>query len=502
MSVTKKIRVLLCEFHQESNTFNPDISTASRFNSGAALEGEGVFSARMNSRCAVHGSVDAIEAFGGEVIPTIFMSAPSGGRVADAVLELMKDRVRYYLETSGKIDAVCFALHGATSAETDDDACGALVEYVRGLVGDIPMSASFDLHANITDKVFNNLDYVCGYQTYPHLDFYETGYRAAEFLMRALKGDKLHTASVSIPMLIPPAGYNNRTEPFRSVIETGKQMIADGEIADFTVFPVQPWLDITDICSRVVVIGADTQKLESCAAKLAQMLFDLREDVMPPLMDVDAIIDIAEANTTGKPVLLVDASDSPNGGAVGDSPVVAMRLLERGSKLKTGVFIRDPKTVAQAMAVGVGNSAEFSVGAGFTAGMPGPMKAVGLVKSLHDGFFPRELESRGTGGYIGKSAVIRFGSVDVLVGEVGSSSGDPQLYRHFGIDPARYEMIVIKANTSFLAPYSKISDLVYYADTPGAGASNLKQFRWEHLPKGMYPLDLPEDYKIAAAVVK
>ena len=64
----------------------------------------------------------------------------------------------------------------------------------------------------------------------------------------------------------------------------------------------------------------------------------------------------------------------------------------------------------------------------------------------------------------------------------------------FGIEPLHYELVVVKANTSFRAHYRDISDLIYVADTPGAGAANLKLLQWEHLPKGLYPFDLPEDY--------
>ena len=63
------------------------------------------------------------------------------------------------------------------------------------------------------------------------------------------------------------------------------------------------------------------------------------------------------------------------------------------------------------------------------------------------------------------------------------------------MEPAEYDLMVVKANTSFRVPYSTISDLIYVADTPGAGASNLKQMQWEKLPKGMYPFDLPEGYE-------
>ena len=60
---------------------------------------------------------------------------------------------------------------------------------------------------------------------------------------------------------------------------------------------------------------------------------------------------------------------------------------------------------------------------------------------------------------------------------------------NFGIEPTMYDLIVVKANTSFKEPYSKFAGHICYADTPGAGASNLKQFEWKNIPKGIYPFD-------------
>jgi microcystin degradation protein MlrC len=69
------------------------------------------------------------------------------------------------------------------------------------------------------------------------------------------------------------------------------------------------------------------------------------------------------------------------------------------------------------------------------------------------------------------------------------------------MEPADYDLVVVKANTSFRAHYAAIAGPIYVSDTPGAGASNMRQFKWKNLPKGMYPLDLPEDYKLPEAKI-
>ena len=495
-------KIFFFEFRQESNTFNPVVAIPAHFNSGLPFEGEQMTQNRLNTRHSVQGAVHAIREAGGEVIPSMYFRAPSGGRVADEVFEMLKEGIKRHLEAAGEVDGVYAALHGATCTESEDDACGTIIEYVRSLVGDKPIAVSHDLHAKVTEKMLRNAQIICGYHTYPHLDFYETGYRAGKLLMEKLSGSHAKMATVAIPMLIPPAGYTTQAEPFKSLITMGDEMVAAGKILDYSVFAVQPWLDIEEIASRVITIGEDEEIAKECASKLAKVLFDLRDAVQPPMLTVDEIIDIAEKNTTGKPVLLAESADSPNGGAVGDSPVVAMRVLERGSKVKTGLFVADPAAVEHAFQVGVGNTGTFTFGAAFTPGVPGPVVAEGRVRSLHDGWWTQEgAAGRGTAFCFGKSAVINIGNVDVLLITQGGASGDPQVLRHFGIEPTLYDLIVVKANTSFRAPYAPISDLVYVADTAGACASNLHQLVWEKLPKGMYPFDLPADYQLEEATV-
>lgn len=483
-----KKRILVLEFRQESNTFNPIVSEEAAFNAGGPWEGPQVFETRMNQKSAVRGAVEVFRQAGFAILPTVFMRAPSGGRIADSALRKLRERISVYAEDNG-FDAIYASLHGATCAETEDDACGTLLAHLRKLAGDKPIAASFDLHANITETVRENADIICGYQTYPHVDLYETGRRAAMLCVSMLEGKTFALEAVEVPMLIPPAGYTTNEGPFKELMDLAKQMVADGQLLDVSIFPVQPWLDIPKIASTVITISEDPETGKACADRLAKKLFALRDQAQPDLLSVDQIIDIAEKNTTGQPVVLAEFADSPNGGCVGDSPIAAMRLLERGSALRACLFIRDPEAVQQAFALGVGGKAIFSVGARFTPGMPGPLVAEGRVCSLHDGYF--RLSDGVSVGYNGPSAVVRFGYVDVLLCTAPSNSGDPQIFRHFGMDPAMYDLVVVKANTSFRLPYGKITDQIYCADTVGAGVADLRKLQWKHIPKGMYPFDLP-----------
>ncbi|MBQ2704641.1 MAG: M81 family metallopeptidase [Clostridia bacterium] len=482
-----KKRILVLEFHQETNTFNPVVTQLQDFNSGLAPESEEAFESHMSIRSALRGAADALRQIDAELIPTVFLFGTSGGRVADEVLRYLLQRMTEYAENN-QFDGIYASLHGATCSETEDDACGVLLAQLRKLAGDKPIAASFDLHANVTEKMLKNADVVCGYQTYPHRDHYETGYRAGSLLAKLLSGEKLHLATASIPMLIPPAGYDSDNGPFSELLNLGKNLVEQGKLMDFTVFPVQPWLDISELASRVITIARNSDCAIESADLLAKGLADIRDAVQPDLLTVDEIIDIAEANDTGKPVILSEFADSPNGGCAGDSPAVALRLKERGSSLRAALFVRDPEAVEYAFRLGVGGTGFFSVGAKITPNTPGPLLAEGKVCSLHDGQFIYEgPASRGGQGNIGRSAVVRFGKIDILLCSLTSNSGDPQNFRHFGIEPSLYDLIVVKANTSFRLPYGKISPLIYSADTFGAGAANLKKLYWSKLPDGLYP---------------
>ena len=489
-------RVLICEFHQETNTFNPLPMKLEHFAALRYANGQEAYDLCKKLPCAFHGMIDAIEEDGGEVISSVSLYGSLGGPVEDSVMEILKTGVRETLEKVGPVDAVCASLHGATCLASEEDACGEFVAWLRKLVGeDVVIAASFDLHANITDVMLQNADVISGYQTYPHVDYYQTGYRAASLCMRKLRGEKVYTAATIIPMMVPPSGFTTLLEPFKGVIDYGKALVEEGKLLDFTVFNVQPWLDIHKIGSTVIAVAEDAETAKKYADILAQKFFDNRDGYWPDLVDVDKIIDRAESAESKKPVILVDASDSPNGGAPGDSVIIALELLKRNSQLKTGMFVKDPEAVEKAFEVGVGNSAEFTIGGKFSPGMPAPLKAMATVRSLHDGFFRQEGPSgRGFPNHIGKTAVVSVGNMDIMLCCQPTASGDPQLLRHFGIEPTLYDLVVVKANTSFRAAYTPFAGEIYYADTPGVCASNLKYFDWHNLPKNLYPFDLPADY--------
>ena len=493
-------RVFVSEFHQESNTFNPVAATMKYF---SHAEGAAAYEQAKAAPLDMKGILDGIEEAGGTAVFPIALRAGSGGRVADDVFELFREKVRKCIAAEGPFDAAVIGLHGATCTESLDDPCGVFLEELREILGpEVPIAASYDLHANITDRMLAAADIICGYQCYPHTDMYRTGYRAGSLCMRLLAGEKLYMAAAALPMLTPPSGYTTREEPFKGVADLGRALVDDGTLLDYTAFNVQPWLDIPELQSRVITIARDPGDALRAADQLAAKMWSVKEQCEPKLMTIDEVIDHAEDPASRKPVLLVDASDSPNGGAPGDSVAAALRLHARGSKLRAGMFVADPAAVDKAFRLGVGAAAEFTLGASMSPGTPGPLVAEARVLSLHDGFLPcGARQSRGRIVGIGRTAVLRIGNMDIMICERPTASGDPQLLRHFGIEPTLLDLVVVKANTSFLEPYSAFAGDICYADTPGACSANLRAMAFTRLPKPLYPFDVDADLKPGKALL-
>ena len=84
-------------------------------------------------------------------------------------------------------DGFYFTLHGAMGATGELDPEGYLLQEVRRLVGpDLPIVISLDLHGILTRRMLENCDALTLLHTYPHVDFADTGARAARLLLRIL----------------------------------------------------------------------------------------------------------------------------------------------------------------------------------------------------------------------------------------------------------------------------------------------------------------------------
>ena len=72
-------------------------------------------------------------------------------------------------------------------SEGEEDPEGFLLQESRKILGEaIPIVTSLDMHGILTDRMVKHSDAIVVFHTYPHIDFYETGERAAKLLLKIL----------------------------------------------------------------------------------------------------------------------------------------------------------------------------------------------------------------------------------------------------------------------------------------------------------------------------
>src|SRR5574342_50717 len=195
--------ILIAERKQEVASFNPALSHYEDFSTSF---GEDVIARHRGVGSEVAGALSVFDARADLRLRPAYSarSITSGGLLATADWERIAREFLSGVRNAGPVDAVYYSLHGAMASETEDDPEGYLLAETRKILGEqAPIVASLDLHGVLTDRMLQHADAVVMYHTYPHVDFFETGARAARLLLRILAGEvRPVTAAVTIPALV------------------------------------------------------------------------------------------------------------------------------------------------------------------------------------------------------------------------------------------------------------------------------------------------------------
>ncbi len=172
--------MLIAECTQEISSFNPLQSQYAdyAFERGDSLLGHRGMNTHLGGALSVFDRRSDVE-----IAWTMAARAPSAGILsADGWAKLRDELLASILPHVGKVEAIYFSLHGAMGAVGEPDPEGALLEAVRAAFG-LPLVISLDLHGILTDRMLRQVDGLTTYQTYPHVDFADTGARAARLLL-------------------------------------------------------------------------------------------------------------------------------------------------------------------------------------------------------------------------------------------------------------------------------------------------------------------------------
>src|SRR5882762_585532 len=321
MSTPINPRIAILGFSIECNKFAPS-ATKAHFLARTYLEGEDILEeARRPTPTMLPetpGFVAAMDA-AGPWVPVgiaLAMSEPNGP-VEHGFFQELLDTIERRLRAAMPVDGVYFCAHGAAITTEEDDPEGVLFERIREIVGpDVPVVATFDLHANVSDRMVDLIDAFIGYRTNPHLDMRERGTEAAAALRELLAGAKTERVRLRLPIVPPTVTLLTAAGPYAEMIQLGQRRISPA-IMNVSVMGGFAYADTAKNGLTVVVTArGDRRAAAALAGEIAQYGWDNRARFYPKLTPLDQAVEQALAvakDTTLAALAFADVADNPGG---------------------------------------------------------------------------------------------------------------------------------------------------------------------------------------------
>jgi len=491
------LRIAAAQISHETNVFSSVPTDLAAFERSGLSIGRAIFERERSTNSAFGGFIDASEVAGFELIPVVSVWAtPSGMVTGEAIRQLLVE-LGEGLVAAGRIDGVLLGIHGAMVTEVDDDGDALILESVRQAVGStIPVVATLDLHANISQRMVDAATALIGYDTYPHVDMAERAREAADLTVRIIRGE-VRPVTVLVKPPMAPTSQNMPTDrdPMRTLIARAHEMEAMPGVLNVTLAGGFPPSDSADTGAGVLVTtDGDKDLAGRLANDLARRMWDARQQF---LGGVTSFQDAAEIifrrpDAVDRPLVLVDIGDNPWSGSPGDSAELLRFLLAEQVYRAIHAMIVDPDSVERCITAGVGATVDLTLG-GSTDELHGPPLPVrAYVRAISDGRYVNEGPMMaGLPVDLGPTAVILCGDppMTVLVTSKAETPIDRNVFRAHGIDPERVRVIALKGKGHFRAAFEPIAEQIVLVEGPGISGSDFRRLPFAKIRRPVWPLD-------------
>ena len=494
-------RIALLGIHLESNAFAPP-TTEADFRSLCHLEGAAMLAEAAKPSPAMPAEMAAfirawVQRGAWTPVPILIAAAEPGGPVEHGFLETMLAGIRQRLSAALPVDGVYISNHGAMTSTQLFDADTLVFRVVRELVGPaVPIVATLDLHANVSDDMVALADLIVAYRTNPHVDQRERGAEAAQLLGALLGGARFFKAFVRLPLTPPTVSLLTAAGPYADVINEGQARARERpEIVNVSVTAGFVFADTPGTGFAVLVSARSRDAADRLARELASRAWRERARFEVKLTSLEAAVAAARraADDPSQPaVLLADVADNPGGGGRGNTTFILEALQTGGvGGALLGNFC-DPKLAEEAHYRKVGKRFNATFNRGGHIGFTRRYMAEARVLALSDG------KCVGTRGIwagrtldVGPSAALDLGGVTVVVTSLRKQCADPVFFTMLGLDPATARVVVVKSRGHFRAGFSELfaPERIFEVDAPGLTSPVLGRFKFQHLPRPVFPLD-------------
>jgi microcystin degradation protein MlrC len=488
------VRLVLAQMKHETNTFSPVPTPLARFGHGRdrPWEGREAYEEFKGTGSALGAFIDVAERAGAEVVLPVAAQAWPSGRVAQDAYETIAGKI---VDAVAKgCDAVLLDLHGAMVTERYDDGEGELLGRIRRAAPKIPIGVAHDMHANLFPATGRCATALAGYQTYPHVDMYETGVRAAKPVLDfLLQKNKPTLAFGHRPMLPHVMRQSSLDSPNKEIQQRAKDMEKDGALCA-SFFVGFPHADIPYAgASAVVVTDGDAERAQRYCDELLDMAWAAREKFVYHPEDLSSSIRKAK-DINARPVVLLDHYDNCASGGTMDTTAVLAAILEARLEEAAAFAICDPQAVARMREAGTGASVALPIGGRLDMPSLGlkarPLAVAGKVKRIVEGQYRNEGPmARGELMDMGPSAVLDTGRVEIVVVSRQVEPFDIAAFRAVGIDPAAKRYLMLKSRVHWRAGLGDLAKAVIECAGVGVCTSDYSQLQFKRLRRPVYPLD-------------
>jgi len=478
-------RILIAECMQEISSFNPVPSSYKDFR---ILRGAELIDTQRGTNTGMGGAVEVFESSQGvELVPAYGARAFSAGRLSRKGFERVATELLEHVRGHAKgIDAMYFSMHGAMGADGELDPEGYLLQECRKILGEkLPIVISLDLHGICTARMLQHINGLAIYHTYPHVDFADTGARAARLLLKILAGAEPKIARVVVPALVRGDELITETGVYGAVIRQAQALERNGTALAAGFMIGNPFTDVLELCSQAIVVtDGDAAAAEREAIKLAESFWSDRALMQGRLVQLDDAI--AKAKTLEGAAIFTDAADATSSGATGDSNMILAALKQANYQGKVLVPLVDPPAVEAAMKAGLGGKFRASLGGALDKRFT-PVELDVTVDLLSRGNIV--LETSGGPNNAGNTAVLLHKNYTIIVMTKSANLFDRSVFYAAGRDPKRYDLVVVKS------PHCETHMFVGWAarnfniDVAGATSANLKTLGHKICRRPVYPLE-------------
>jgi microcystin degradation protein MlrC len=486
-------RVGVASIIQETNTFAANRTTMQDFEIQGIWIGADVDTKSQGMNIEVAGSLERLRAHGFEAIPLMRAWAMSGGIFLDKELAKMKALLQQEISTAGKLDGLILNLHGALVNESDDHTDAQIAEFAREILGaNIPIVITHDLHANPSRRIVAASNALIGFRTYPHIDQGDTGRRAADLMNELLSSNRpLGTVLKKLNMIIPAETMGTSDQPLLQIRELADSLI-DDEILDISLFPVQPWIDVSEVGFGITVVHAgNIERANACADVIRKALWNIHKEFQVTLYSVEDAIGVAIKGYQGKMQMIAQSSDAPTGGSTGDDSRVVAALVNYGSDIPSACTVVDAPAVNKAFAQAIGD--EVSLSLGFTIDPRWGSPVTVHAKLINKGQAPVVLTGPAMTGQvvsIGRWVILESANkVKILVSESGTTTFDPAGYEIAGINLDNCVIVHVRSPLLFKSGFAGRYGQAFSLDLDGPTTPNLTKLKFSKVPRPMIGLD-------------